>query len=245
MWPLSPSELKLSCSMSSLLMSRDVPKPPAQGPHTLQSIWYSSPPADHEACSTHEWPWRPKILYLLSLTTPKWHFTQAHPLWYLLQLLLCQCSWHFRCMECLRGTFHFPSYARESRASAPMVFGILRLTQMLLIPSLGFTLKGKMRALRPDLWFFSLTRRAFLSYASWNFLAVDLFTPISVPSYRFPDAVQAEMSALGLLRKIMLFSSKPGICKNQKCLLSDYKTYPSFKSKANASLLVKGLCLFH
>lgn len=103
---------------------------------------------------------------------------------------------------------------------------------MLLIPSLGFTLKGKMRAKAWSL-VLSLTRRAFLSYAPRNFLAVDPFTPISVPSYRFPDAVQAEMSALGVLRKIMLFSSKPGICKNQKCLLSDYKKYPSFKSKAN------------
>lgn len=136
-WPLSwlllqecnlvatecPSELRLYC----LVMSMDFALVSGhKEPIVYSPYGRSSPPADHWGLQ-HLGPWRPKIFYLLSphhtkLTLRLLFFDISF------YLLLYKCSWHFRCMELCK--LHFPGYTQESRASAPVVFGITTLTDV-------------------------------------------------------------------------------------------------------------------
>lgn len=105
---------------------------------------------------------------------------------------------------------------------------------MLLIPSLGFTLKGKITVLGPDLWFFPLPLSQALSLDDKKGFPLPICREISlhcILSFLFHSFIikiarssSSRMSALGVLRKITRFSNKSGIFSNQKCLFSDYKT---------------------
>lgn len=129
---------------------------------------------------------------------------------------------------------HFLGYAQGSRASASVVFGTPTHLPMLLIPSLRFTLKGKITVLGPDLWFFPFPVSQALSLddrkgfplsicreTSFYCIFLLLFHSFIIKIAR---SSSSRMSALGVLRKITLFSNKSGIFSNQKCLFSDHKT---------------------
>lgn len=155
-------------------------------------------------------------------------FTQTHPLWLIFPSINVKCPCHFKCMALLCKTFYFPGYTPESRASAPKVFGIPKVTWML-ISSLGFTLKGKIPTLGPDLWSFPLSlsqapslhdQRAFLFCAKKFICTASCYSYFIIPAYRLPDPLQAECLLWEFWEKSSL--NKPGIFNNQKCPLSDY-----------------------
>ena len=126
---------------------------------------------------------------------------------------------------------------------------------MLLIPSLGFTLKWRIRTLGPDLWFFSLSLSRALSLSDQMGFPLFIYQTISLHCIFFPPIPQViHINCLILFKlyacfasseKIIPFSSKTGILNDQNFLFSHYKKYSTFKFKANASLFVTRLYFPH
>lgn len=105
--------------------------------------------------STYRWSWGPRAFYLFSPHHFKVNLHSGPPYMIRPQLLLCKYSWYFTCMGPLCKIFHCPRLCPEKQDIRSSVSGILKLTWLLLTPSLGFTLKGRIRILGPNLWFFS------------------------------------------------------------------------------------------
>ena len=99
---------------------------------------------------TYRWSWGPGAFYLFSPHHFKVNLHSGPPYMILPQLLLCKYSWYFTCMDIFAKFSTVLGYVQKSRTSYPLVSGILKLTWLLLTPSLGFTFKGSIRILGPS-----------------------------------------------------------------------------------------------
>ena len=104
-------------------------------------------------------------------TISKWTFTQTHPIWYFLNYCYVSTPGISHAWDLFAKFSTVLGYVQKSRTSYPLDSGILKLTWLLLTPSLGFTLKGRIRILGPIFGSSPhLIPRLHLSISTWVFL---------------------------------------------------------------------------